>query len=577
MTEATTRPLRVLMLAAECKPYAWTGGLGDVVGSLPTALRNLGADVRVALPHYGAIDSTAHDVTTNGAAFTVPMDGVARHGSIGLVEQSPFPLYLIGSEDYFANRPNLYGYPDDGHRFVFFSRGALEAARAMGWQPDIVHCHDWHSGLVPNWIRAARADAERRRTRRRPRSRSITWRTRDTSARTSYRRRGSRRVGFWITQPIPELTPRLIFLARGIRYADAINTVSATYAREILTPSYGERLDALLRERRDGILGIVNGIDTVTLDPASDPHLTANYTAQDAAARAQNKAALQREVGLPVKADAPLLGMVSRLADHKGLDLLAPLLPRLVERGAQLVVLGTGDPRHHELLTQAAQEHPRHIAVALRFDPPLAQRIYGGSDMFLMPSRHEPCGLGQLIAMRYGSVPIVRATGGLADTVLDCDARTQAGNGVRVQPLRPHRFLWGHCARAGNISLSGRLECAHAPRYVAGCVLGCRRPGISRPVHARVQPAADRSEPLGQRQTGLGFEWTGNHLAAGQPPGPGDRDHAGIVHAMPKRRHVDRNRGSLCERRAQPGIGSHAARERDRVPRVAAWPPARSW
>ena len=158
MTEATTRPLRVLMLAAECKPYAWTGGLGDVVGSLPTALRNLGADVRVALPHYGAIDSTAHDVTTNGAAFTVPMDGIARHGSIGLVEQSPYPLFLIGSEDYFANRSDLYGYPDDGHRFVFFSRGALAAARTMGWQPDVVHCHDWHSGLVPNWIRAGRAD-----------------------------------------------------------------------------------------------------------------------------------------------------------------------------------------------------------------------------------------------------------------------------------------------------------------------------------------------------------------------------------------------------------------------------------
>ena len=440
MTEATTRPLRVLMLAAECKPYAWTGGLGDVVGSLPTALRNLGADVRVALPHYGAIDSTAHDVTTNGAAFTVPMDGIARHGSIGLVEQSPFPLYLIGSEDYFANRSDLYGYPDDGHRFVFFSRGALEAARTMGWQPDVVHCHDWHSGLVPNWIRAARAGGAQEDA-------PATALTIHNLAYQGHfgeellQAAGLAESGFLEHPTDPELTPRLIFLARGIRYADAINTVSATYAREILTPSYGERLDALLRERRDGILGIVNGIDTVTLDPASDPHLPANYTAQDATARAQNKAALQREVGLPVTADAPLLGMVSRLADHKGLDLLAPVLPRLVERGAQLVVLGTGDPRHHELLTQAAQEHPRHIAVALRFDPPLAQRIYGGSDMFLMPSRHEPCGLGQLIAMRYGSVPIVRATGGLADTVLDFDARTQQGTGFVFSRYDPIDFF----------------------------------------------------------------------------------------------------------------------------------------
>ena len=434
------------MLAAECTPYAWTGGLGDVVGSLPTALRRLGADVRVALPHYGSIDRAAHRVRTTDDSFTVPMNGAVHQGSIDLIEPSPFPLYLIGSDEYFANRPELYGYPDDGHRFVFFSRGALAAAERMGWQPDVVHCHDWHSGLVPNWFHAARGNG----------ARADTPATALTIHNLAYQGlfgedllqvAGLAEGGFLEHPTDPELTPRLNFLARGIRYADAVNTVSATYAKEILTPAFGERLDPLLRERHDGIAGIVNGIDTDAFDPASDPHLAANFSARDLEARAHNKAALQRELGLPVEADTPLLGMVSRLADHKGLDLLAPILPHIVERGAQLVVLGTGDPRHHELLSQAAGQHSDHIAVALRFDPPLAQRIYGGSDIFLMPSRHEPCGLGQLIAMRYGSIPVVRATGGLADTVEDFDARTTEGTGFVFHRYDPIDFF-GAVARA---------------------------------------------------------------------------------------------------------------------------------
>ena len=434
------------MLAAECTPYAWTGGLGDVVGSLPTALRKLGADVRVALPHYGSIDPAIPTTPATGDSFAVPMNGVTHRGSVGLVEQCPFPLYLIGSDDYFANRPDLYGYPDDGHRFVFFSRGSLEAMRTMQWQPDVVHCHDWHAGLVPNWIHAGRANGDH----------ADSPATALTIHNLAYQGHFGEEIleaaglaeGGFLEHPTdPELTPRLNFLARGIRYADAVNTVSATYAKEILTPAYGERLDPLLRERHDGIAGIVNGIDTATFDPASDPHLPANFSVRNLAERAHNKAALQRELGLPVEADTPLLGMVSRLADHKGLDLLAPVVPHIVERGAQLAVLGTGDPRHHELLTQASREHPRHVGLALRFDPPLAQRIYGGSDIFLMPSRHEPCGLGQLIAMRYGSVPVVRATGGLADTVHDFDARTKEGTGFVFHRYDPIDF-YGAVSRA---------------------------------------------------------------------------------------------------------------------------------
>ena len=434
------------MLAAECTPYAWTGGLGDVVGSLPTALRTLGADVRVALPHYGAINPAAHPITTSDAALRVSMNGAVEHGKVEQVRQSPFPLYLIGSDEYFANRPDLYGYADDGHRFVFFSRGALAATRTLEWRPDVVHCHDWHSGLVPNWIHAARSTGEHANG-------PATVLTIHNLAYQGHFGEELLHAAGLADDEFPEVpadpgtAPRVNFLARGIRYADAVNTVSATYARQILTTSYGEGLDALLRERGDGIAGIVNGIDTATFDPATDSHLAANFSVRDTTPRARNKAALQRELGLPVKAEAPLLGMVSRLADHKGLDLLAPVVPHVVERGAQLAVLGTGDPRHHELLSQAASQHPDHVAVALRFDPPLAQRIYGGSDMFLMPSRHEPCGLGQLIAMRYGNVPIVRATGGLADTVADFDARTMHGSGFVFHRYDPIDFF-GAIARA---------------------------------------------------------------------------------------------------------------------------------
>jgi len=230
-------------------------------------------------------------------------------------------------------------------------------------------------------------------------------------------------------------------------FADILTTVSERYAEEILTPEYGERLDPVLRERRDDLFGIVNGIDTDLWDPVADPHLAARFSTDDLAPRAANKAALQQRANLPVRPEVPLIGMVTRLAQQKGLDILELVLPHLLARDVQLVVLGLGDPRYHELLQRTARENPAKAAAFLTFDEPLAHQIYGGADLFLMPSRHEPCGLGQLIAMRYGTVPIVRATGGLADTVQDFDARTDQGTGfvfARCDPIG----LFGAISRA---------------------------------------------------------------------------------------------------------------------------------
>ncbi len=430
MTNATGepggRPLRVLMLAAECAPYAKTGGLADVIGGLPKALRRLGVDARVALPHYGTIDASARRLTTLNSYVPVPLGAGSLPASITYEDTHGFPIYFVGNQRLFGDRPDLYGYEDDGERFVFFCRGALEATRVLGWRPDVIHCHDWHTGLVPNWLRLPLADDPHFE-----RMASVF-----TIHNLEYQGHfgndildasGLSKLGFLPHPTDPSLNGVLIFMARGIRHADAVTTVSETYAQEILTPEAGERLDAVLREREDRPVGIINGIDTDVLDPATDRHLASRFSAADLDARIPNKSDLQQRAGLPVRRDIPVVGMVTRLAEHKGLDIVAAALPELLKHDLQLIVLGTGDPRYHVLLQTAVSDHPAKVAAFLRFDASLAQQIYGGADIFLMPSRREPCGLGQLIGLRYGCVPIVRRTGGLADTVEDFDGAGGTG------------------------------------------------------------------------------------------------------------------------------------------------------
>jgi starch synthase len=426
-------PLKILILAAEAVPFAKTGGLADVAGALPKVVRALGHDVRVAMPRYGRVDPAKFGLQEVLPPFDVPIHRAAEPASIlqGAIG-ADVPVYLVDNAKYF-DREGIYMYPDDADRFIFFCRAILEALKLLEWQPDVIHCHDWHTAIVPNWLNTLYQDDPFF-------SDTVTVYTIHNLA---YQGIFGHRVleiagldewGFQYHAEMADLNEVVDLMARGIYWADLVSTVSETYAQEILTPDYGERLDPLLRDRRDRLFGILNGVDYETADPATDPHIAATYDASTLDRRLENKLALQREAKLPEDAEVPLLGIISRLTDSKGFDILGEAIDHILDLGVQLVLMGTGDQHYHELFSRMVRQYPRQAAIFLTFNAPLAQRIYAGCDMFLMPSRFEPCGTGQLIAMRYGCVPIVRATGGLADTVQDYDPRTGQGTGFVFEP-----------------------------------------------------------------------------------------------------------------------------------------------
>ncbi len=429
------QPLKVLMLAAEIVPFAKVGGLADVAGALPKALQKLGVDIRLAMPRYRQVDPQRFHLTTVLDCISVSMgkfqvEVSVLQGEIG----DHIPIYMIDAPRFF-DRENIYGYNDDGERFVLFCRAALEAMRAFNWSPDIIHCNDWHTGIVPNWMNTIYRDDPFF-------SHTATLYTIHNLAYQGifgYRLlevAGVAAMGFVYPQ-IAELAHVVDIMGRGILFADVVTTVSERYAQEILTPTFGEKLDHILRSRRDRVFGILNGIDYQEIDPATDPHIHTRFDINSLDRRDENKIALQELAHLPVRSDVPLLAMISRLVDQKGFDLLAQIMPPLLTQGIQFVLLGVGDQRYHELFQNLAARYPDQVAVFLTFNTELGQRIYAGSDIFLMPSRFEPCGLNQLIAMRYGSVPIVRAVGGLADTVQEYDPRTGEGNGFTFNNYDP--------------------------------------------------------------------------------------------------------------------------------------------
>ncbi len=430
MNDSSPRALKILILSAEITPFAKTGGVAEVVGALPKALRALGHDVRVAMPRYGRIDPRRFGLRPVGASFPVPLDETNEQATLleGRLD-SEIPAYFVENAKLF-DREGIYMYPDDAERFIFFSRAALEMLKQLNWQPDIIHCHDWHTALIPNWLRTIYsadpffADTATVYTIHNLAYQGIFgYRVLEIAGLAAY--------GF-IAHPntAPELNQVLDFMARGILFADAINTVSETYAREIQTPEFGENLHPILRARQERLSGILNGIDVDAYDPARDAAITQRYGPDTLDARAANKAALQQEAGLPVRADVPVLAMVSRLNDQKGIDLVSQTMEHILDTlDVQFVLMGTGDQHYHDFFLQLRQRHPDRVAVFLTFNEQLARKIYAGGDMLLMPSRSEPSGTNQMIAMRYGCVPIVRATGGLADTVEDYDARADRGAG----------------------------------------------------------------------------------------------------------------------------------------------------
>ena len=416
--------MKILFIAAEATPLVKVGGLADVVGSLPKALNGLGHEVRVMMPRHGIIDTARFPATTVIDSLNVQVMQDTKAISLKITElPNKVKVYLVASDEFF-NSTEVYG-KDEMKRFLLFCRAVVEILPGLDWQPEIVHCHDWHTALVPLWLK------------RNDYPYPSIFTIHNLAYQGAFDRSFLAASGLeqdWQLLPTGAPAPALNFMSQGILWADLVTTVSETYAREILTPEYGAGLDHLLRYRREKLFGIVNGIDYEEYNPATDPFIPAKYGASTLKRRSTNKLALQKRAGFTENAAIPLIGMVSRLDEQKGLDILVGAFASLFQKTRiQMVILGRGREQYHNLLRQAASRYSQQLAVFIDFDDALAHLIYAGCDMFLMPSRFEPCGLGQFIAVRYGAVPVVRRTGGLTDTVQDLTQDISEGTGFVFQ------------------------------------------------------------------------------------------------------------------------------------------------
>ncbi|MCI0586774.1 MAG: glycogen synthase GlgA [Planctomycetes bacterium] len=418
--------MRIAIVVPECDPFAKVGGLADVAGSLPRALRSLGHEVAVFLPRYAAIPERLLEGAEARGEVRVQTGEVDRTVRILEARLGEVPAFLLEEPRSFG-RPGVYGengidYPDNPERFAVLSLGALLAMDALGFAPEVLHVHDWQTALVPVY----------RRVRGLHRKAGVLFTIHNLAYQGLHEKEILPRLGIpWDLFAIEglEFYGRANLLKGGLVFSTLLNTVSPTYAREIQEEEMGVGLDGVLRHRARDLSGILNGIDPEAWNPASGREVAAPFSAAEPSGKRKCKAALQRELGLEVGADRPLFGAVGRLDPQKGFDLVSEVGPRLLDRGAQLAVLGTGHEAIAGRLRALASQRPDRCSVTLGFAAPLARRIYAGADFFLMPSRFEPCGLGQMIAMRYGTIPVVRATGGLADTVRDVGQDPERGNG----------------------------------------------------------------------------------------------------------------------------------------------------
>ena len=412
-----TEQLKILFISAEVAPFAKRGGLGDVAGSLPKALRALGHDVRIVMPAYQNIERGYPNVEASNLILQVPVRNNSAQAGVftGHLPDSDVPVYFI-AEWHLFNRDNIYGYDDDAYRFAFFSRAAMQLPHALDWYPTIIHAHDWHTAPAVFWLKTRGQQDEKLRD----------IKTVFTIHNLAHQGKADwdlvDYLGIQTHRLWEEDFGRINLMARGIYHSDSITTVSPTYMREITTPDGGAGLDGLLRHRQAALTGILNGIDDTRWNPATDTRLPHHFDKNSIEKRLTLRHALQAEVGLPQQDNIPLIAMISRLDWQKGLDLMGEIVERLMNRRAgevQFVLLGSGQPEYEAMFRNMQAKYSDHCRAVLAYNANLAPLIYAGSDLFLMPSLFEPCGLSQLLSMRYGSIPVVRATGGLVDTVED--------------------------------------------------------------------------------------------------------------------------------------------------------------
>ena len=448
--------IRVLYAAAEAVPFVKTGGLADVAGSLPKALKAQGIDIRVVMPKYGQIAAQYRDRMVHIYDGTLPVAWRSKYVGVDSLKLDGITYYFIDNEEYFR-REGFYGYEDDAERFSFFCRAVLNLLPAIDFWPDVIHANDWHTGLIPVLLRLEHMGDERYEQ----------IRTVFTIHNLKYQGIFSKDVmtdvlGLdwkYFTNGDLEFYDAVNFMKGAIVYSDYITTVSRTYAQEIQYEYFGEGMDGLLRDRRDHLFGIVNGLDYEVYNPRTDENLFETYDVATLDRKIDNKVALQRALGLPEDRRVPMLALVSRLVPPKGLDLVTRIFDELLQHeDMQLVVLGTGDKIYEDWFRGLAWRFPTKVSANICFSNQLAQRIYAASTHFLMPSCYEPCGIGQLIALRYGSIPVVRETGGLKDTVQQYDKYTGKGNGFLFSNYNAHEFMFA-IKRA--LSLYKNLELWH--------------------------------------------------------------------------------------------------------------------
>lgn len=430
--------MKVLFVASEADPFIKTGGLGDVAGALPKELIKAGVDVRVVLPKYMKIKEKYREKLNFIKWFMVSVGWRRQYCGLFEYDIEGVKYYFIDNEQYFQ-RAELYGHFDDGERFAFFNRAVLEALKEIDYKPDVIHCNDWQTGLIPVLLKLEYAKDDF-----------------FSQIKSVYSIHNLLFKGNFDPNILPELigydmTPYtngslefnggVSFMKGGINYSDAISTVSYSYAEEIQTEYYGEGLDGLLRHRSNVLTGIVNGIDYEIYNPEKDTNIYLNYNLETIENKTINKRNLQMESGLPVADDIPLIAIVSRLTNQKGMDLVIPMVDRILRRDVQIVILGTGDAGYEEHFKNLHYRYPDKVSANIKFNDVLAHKIYAGADIFLMPSLFEPCGLGQLIALRYGTIPIVRETGGLRDTVKPYNKYEGTGRGFTFSNYSANEFI----------------------------------------------------------------------------------------------------------------------------------------